>query len=112
MTRVEVVATATGDGWECTVNVHDRGQTQHRVRVTQMDLARLDPDAADPVALVRASFDFLLEREPKESILPVFDLSVIGRYFADYETEIGGRLSHQPNRGAFAPLTNGPRGAR
>jgi hypothetical protein len=27
---------------------------------------------------------FLLDREPKESILRSFDLEVIGRYFADY----------------------------
>ena len=35
--------------------------------------------------LVQDSFDFLLQREPKESILPEFKLSVITRYFPDYE---------------------------
>jgi len=35
--------------------------------------------------LVRASFDFLLAREPKESILKAFDLAVIKRYFPDYD---------------------------
>ena len=93
MRQVEVAAAATGDGWECTVTVLDRGETHHRVRVTRQDLARLDPGATDPVALVRASFDFLLEREPKESILREFDLTVIGRYFPDYETEIRHRIS-------------------
>lgn len=39
--------------------------------------------------LVEASFAFLLEREPKESILREFDLTVIGRYFPEYEQEIG-----------------------
>jgi hypothetical protein len=34
----------------------------------------------------------LLEREPKESILTRFDLSVIGRYFPEYEREIKRRL--------------------
>jgi len=34
---------------------------------------------------VRESFRFLLEREPKESILREFDLSVIKRYFPDYD---------------------------
>ena len=38
--------------------------------------------------LVRRSFEFLLEREPKESILSSFDLPVIGRYFPEYEREI------------------------
>jgi hypothetical protein len=45
------------------------------------------------VGLVEASFAFLLEREPNESILRTFDLTVIGRYFPDYEREIGQRLA-------------------
>ena len=38
------------------------------------------------------SFRFLLERERKESILSSFDLTVIGRYFTEYEREIAERL--------------------
>jgi hypothetical protein len=38
-----------------------------------------------------ATFAFLLEREPKESILSSFDVSVIGRYFPGFEREIAGR---------------------
>ncbi len=41
---------------------------------------------------MRSSFGFLLEREPKESILGTFDLRVIGRYFPDYEREIARRM--------------------
>ena len=49
---------------------------------------RLAPGASDPEDLVRASFGFPLDREGKESILPEFDLTVIGRYFPDFEREI------------------------
>jgi len=42
---------------------------------------------------VRRSFEFLLERESKDSILARFDLSVISRYFPEYEREIKRRLS-------------------
>src|SRR5439155_312918 len=35
--------------------------------------------------LVRRSFVFLLEREPATSILRTFDLSVISRYFPEYD---------------------------
>ena len=42
----------------------------------------------DPTDLVERSFAFLLEREPRESILRSFDLSVIGRYFPDWERAI------------------------
>jgi len=37
--------------------------------------------------LVARSFDFLLEREPPGSILNRFDLSVIQRYFPDYDQQ-------------------------
>lgn len=93
MSRAQVTATVVGDGWDCTVTVRNGGETQHRVLVSRADLARLAPGASDPVSLVEASFAFLLEREPKESILREFDLTVIGRYFAEYEREIGHRLA-------------------
>jgi hypothetical protein len=93
MPRVEVIAAAAGAGWDCTVTVHNGGETLHRVRVAARDLARLAPGASDPIDLVQASFAFLLEREPKESILREFDLTIIGTYFPDYEREIGHRLS-------------------
>ena len=93
MSRVEVTAAVVSDGWDCMVTVRDGSESHHRVHVYRADLARLDPGASDPVNLVEASFAFLLEREPKESILREFDLTVIGRYFPDYEREIGLRLS-------------------
>ena len=93
MSSVEVTAAVVGDGWDCMVTVRDGSETRHRVRVSRADLARLAPGASDPVDLVEASFAFLLEREPKESILREFDLTVIGRYFPDYEREVGHRLA-------------------
>ncbi len=45
--------------------------------------------------LLEESFRFLLEREPKEAILPRFDLPVIARYFPDYPTEIRRRLANR-----------------
>ena len=38
--------------------------------------------------LIKKSFEFLLERESKESILSSFDLPVISRYFPEYERVI------------------------
>jgi hypothetical protein len=58
------------------------------VPVSRADLARLAPGASDPEDLVRRSFAFLLEREPKESILRRFELPLIGRYFPEYERTI------------------------
>jgi hypothetical protein len=93
MSREVVTAAVVADGWECSVTVRNGSETHHRVRVSRADLARLAPRASDPVNLVDASFAFLLEREPKESILRDFDLIVIGRYFPEYEREIGRRLA-------------------
>ena len=38
--------------------------------------------------LIRKSFQFLLGREPKESILSKFNLKVIKSYFPEFEKEI------------------------
>jgi len=69
----------------------DAGATRHEVRVSREILERLRPGDVEPDALVRDSFAFLLDREPRESILPSFELQVIGRYFEEWESEIRGR---------------------
>lgn len=67
-------------------------RTTHRVTVRRDAQLRYGGDAA-PEALVEASFRFLLEREPKESILQVFDLPVIEQYFPEYAEQIRGRIA-------------------
>jgi hypothetical protein len=52
--------------------------------VTAAEALVAETGAPDAAALVRASFEFLLEREPAGSILPRFDLSVIARYFPEW----------------------------
>jgi len=42
--------------------------------------------------VILESFKFLLEREPNTSILSEFDITVIKRYFPEYEKEIKQRL--------------------
>jgi len=90
VTEIDVTSRSWSDGWTATVVVTDPdgSSSRHEVTVTRADLDRLAPGADDPADLVRRSFVFLLEREPKESILRSFDLPVIGRYFPAYEREI------------------------
>jgi hypothetical protein len=86
---VDVSCERAGDAWSCRVRVTDGGTTtEHDVRVASADLAGLHPGASTPDDLVRRSFEFLLAREPKESILRSFDLPVIGHYCPDYDREI------------------------
>jgi len=86
----EITVSPTGDGGSMRFDVsvrQDGSSTEHRVTLSRSDLERLGSGRA-PEDLVRACFGFLLEREPKESILPSFDISVIGRYFPEFEREI------------------------
>ena len=84
------VKRSADDQW--VVSVRSGVATHHRVRVTQADVARF-AEGRTPEDLLRASFEFLLEREPNTSILPSFDLPLIGHYFPEYEQEIRARLS-------------------
>ncbi len=68
------------------------GQTSHTVTVSPDYYQKLTGGNVSAEGLVRRSFEFLLQREPKESILSEFDLPVIARYFPDYEREIKKRL--------------------
>ncbi len=87
--QVNVSCRLTPDGFACDVIVGtDPGATHHVVSVSQEDLATLAPGHYDPEELVTASFAFLLEREPRESILRRFELPVIERYFPGYEANI------------------------
>ena len=89
MSRIEGEAAASEKGWGVGVTVTDHGSSRDfEVGVSQEELAHFEPGAGDPAQLVRRSFEFLLAREPKESILPSFGLSTIGRYFPEYEREI------------------------
>jgi hypothetical protein len=54
-------------------------------------VARYAPGAT-PERLLEASFEFLLEREPKEAILPRFELPIIERYFPEYASTIASRV--------------------
>jgi hypothetical protein len=88
---VTVSVAPQADGWVCEVSVEHEGErSQHTVAVTSEDLARWGrgdgPDAVEE--LVARSFGFLLEREPPSSILRRFDLSVIRRYFPEYDQQL------------------------
>jgi hypothetical protein len=68
----------------------DNSSTEHDVTVSASDYERLGAKYRTPELFVRACFEFLLEREPKESILPRFDVSTISKYFPEFETTIQG----------------------
>ena len=98
MTDIEVACLPDADAgsWSCAVRVRDdRSTTEHEVVVDEIDLpAPLDGAEVRHVErLVRATFEFLLERESKESILRRFDLAVVSDYFPDYPSVIARRVA-------------------
>ena len=70
-----------------------KSETSHTVTLKTVDYDRVAAGKIEPAELVRLSFEFLLENEPKESILTRFDLSIISRYFPNFEPEMKQRLT-------------------
>ena len=87
-----------------TITVEALGGSKYRVTVEEggsrtVHEVTAAPDVVEQYApgtsaerLLKASFDFLLERESKESILRRFDLPVIERYFPEYPRVIRKRV--------------------
>jgi hypothetical protein len=56
--------------------------------MTQETSDRLTAGKHTPERCLEAAFRFLLDREPKESILSRFDVTGISRYFPEFEQEL------------------------
>jgi len=67
-------------------------RSRHIVTMSQDLGERLAPGNTAEQCL-EAAFRFLLDREPKESILRRFDVTVISRYFPEFERELPRYLS-------------------
>lgn len=67
--------------------------TEHVVTLSGADYERLGKGYRSPEAFIRACFDYLLEREPMDSVLTSFDVSQIRTYFPDFEAAVALRAS-------------------
>jgi len=71
------------------VEISEGGSTtEHRVTLKPDDYELISDGDTEPEELVRKSFEFLLEKEPKEAIMADFDLSEIGNYFPEYIEDV------------------------
>lgn len=95
MSALEIVVARIMDGepmsFEATVR-DAKGAARHYVTLSRPDFARLG-NGAPAEAVIEAAFRFLLDREPKEAILSRFDVSVIARYFPEFETALPAYLA-------------------
>jgi hypothetical protein len=86
---IDVQRTGQGDPLEFAVTVREgNGETRHRVTVSRALCERLTAGQHTPESCIEAAFRFLLDREPKESILGRFDVRVISQYFPEFEREL------------------------
>ena len=85
----QITVTRQADG---TFHVQTPAGTSHQVSVPAGYPADLGCGHVAPEELVKASFEFLLEREPAAAILREFSLDVISQYFPGYPAQIRARL--------------------
>jgi hypothetical protein len=87
---IDVERCNSTDPMRFSVTVREGGsETRHDVTMKSATYAEVAGGKVSPEECIRAAFAFLLDREPKESILSSFDVTVIGRYFPEFEREIG-----------------------
>ena len=74
---------------EFVVTIEERDSTtEHVVTLDDGYYQNLTEGKITREELVKKSFEFLLERESKESILSAFNLRVIKNYFPEFEEEV------------------------
>ena len=94
---IEVERRGEGDPLAFEVIVREgQGESRHNVTMGKGVCERLSGGTHTPERCLEAAFRFLLDREPKESILRSFDVSVISRYFPEFERELPRYLSQTP----------------
>lgn len=94
MHKVEVSEKLRGKGERTfDVRVSDaQGESVYEVVLKDVDWNYLTEGKVSREQLVKNSFDFLLEREPRTSILPRFNLMQISDYFPEYVDRIKATL--------------------
>jgi hypothetical protein len=86
---IEVIRRSGTDPLAFDVVIRDgQGESRHHVTLSRAACTRWTGGSDAAEKCVEAAFRFLLDREPKEAILARFDMSVIARYFPEFEQEL------------------------
>ena len=89
MARIDVEVELAGTGWRAHVRVTETGgSSSHVVAVSKSAYRRLTAGRISPAELVRRTFEFLLAREARESILRDFEIEAVGRYFPEFGPDV------------------------
>lgn len=85
---IEVKPLDEGDPMVFDVTVQDeRGTSRYKVTMAEATYRRLTGGKVNPARCIQAAFEYLLERESKESILANFDITLISAYFPAFGSE-------------------------
>jgi hypothetical protein len=63
-------------------------QTRHKISMDKEYYEKMSAGIIGPEDFVKKSFEFLLKREDKDSILKEFNVKQIREYFPEYEIEL------------------------
>lgn len=83
----------TDTGWRVHVTLPETGG-EYVVEIDRRYMRKVVGEDTDPETVVRATFAFLLDREPASSILPRFNLRLVESYFPEYPQKIGTYITH------------------
>ena len=94
MPTIEIGTETEGtNNWSYEVRIQDGGTThEYLVTLSWSDYDLWSHGRVPPEKVVKAAFEFLLEREPASSIMTKFDCSVIRRYFSEVDRELPKRV--------------------
>jgi hypothetical protein len=89
---VNTLSPVSDDIWVYNVEVTESNgsgsQTRHKVTMDKEYYEKISNGTVGPEDFVKKSFQFLLKRENKDSILKEFNVKQIREYFPEYENEI------------------------
>ena len=82
------------DRWAYQVKLTDNSsEHDYDVTLSQSDYQLWSPNQLPPSAVMKAAFEFFLEREPATSTLAKFDCAIIRRYFPEVDRELPKKLT-------------------
>jgi hypothetical protein len=98
MAKIQLRPTGENEeGFSFSVAVDEGGsRSTHQVTLARRDHRELGVETESPEQFVRRCFEWLLEREPKESILSRFDIREISQYFPRFREDMRKRHPQMP----------------
>lgn len=89
---ISIKTIPTNLGWHFNVSINEpTGPTFFKVSMDKDFLTQIG-SGYHPEKVVLKSFEFLLEREPKDKILQEFDITTISNYYPEFIRELEKRL--------------------